>query len=38
VLDFKQQNNEPKVKNIIKGLTLKIRVLKRNIGIFASVD
>ena len=38
VRDFKKAYKETPFKNILQGLNLKLRVLKRNIGVFASVD
>lgn len=38
IVEFKKTYKDTPFKNIIQGLGLKVRVLKRNIGVFTSVD
>ena len=38
ILNYQQTYQQTPLKNILQGLGLKLRVLKRNIAVFASVD
>jgi len=38
VLQYQQEYKQTPLKNILQGFSLKLRVLKRNIAVFTSID